>query len=404
MSLWTKLFGNNSHERNGVNAADVIYGLDSSPLSIDKKAAIALPAFYAGLKVLGETVASLKREVLLRKPNGDVIPAKDHPLYNVLRYEASPLYSSHSWDEAAIINGASQGNDYTYIKRNNRGEVEALYIIPSDRIYMWVHAGKMWYRDVVSKITYSSEEMMHCPWLSYDGIHGLSAIEYHSSTLGVGLRGTEYGENVLRNGAFIQGLLTTEGKLTPDQRTTIINGWRKAYNGSENSGKTPILEGGLKFQPVRMKPADIEFMKVMKANINDVAMILRVPLHLLQQLERSTNNNIEHQSIDFVVHTIRPIVKRREAEMNRKLLTAKERAEGYHVRYNIDSLLRGDAKARAEFYSKLWSMGAINADEIRALEHMNKLPDGQGEKYYVQLNLANTNTDEPVGQTADNEQ
>ena len=403
MSLWSRLFGNNSHERDSVNVADVIYGSDTSPLAIDKTAAIALPAFYAGLKVLGETTASLKLEVLRTLPNGDIVPATDHNLYNLLRYEPCPLYSAYSWNEAAVINGASQGNDYSYIQRDQKGQVKAIYLIPSDRVYVWVYEGKVWYRDVVSRRTFSSDEIIHCPWMSYDGIHGLSAIEYHATTLGQGLRGVEYGENILRNGAFIQGTLTTDGKLTQEQRDTIVKGWRTAYSGSENSGKTPILEGGLKFQPVRLKPSDIEFIKSMNANTNTVAMILRVPLHLLQQLERSTNNNIEHQSIDFVVHTVRPMVKRREAEMNRKLLTARERAEGYHIRYNIDSLLRGDHKSRAEFYRTLWTMGALNADEIRAMEHKNKLPDGQGEKYYVQLNLANTGTNQPVGQTESNE-
>lgn len=392
MSIWARLFGaKNSHERDGVNAHDLLHNLDNAPLSVDKKTALCLPAFYAGLKVLGETVASLKVELQKVESNGDVNPAKDHYLYDIIYHEPNPLYSAFSWTEAGVMSGAATGNDYSYIKRDRNGRIEGLYLFKSENIYKWVSNGKVWYRDVVSNYTYAQDEVLHIPWMTFDGIHGLSAIEYHSTTIGQGLRGVEYGENVLRNGAFIQGVLSTDGELSNEAIKRLKAQWESSYGGSENSAKTPVLEQGLKFHPVRMKPSDIEFIKTMKYNTNDIAMILRVPLHLLQQLERSTNNNIEHQSIDFVVHTIRPIVKRREAEMNRKLLTPTERAEGYRIRYNIDSLLRGDHESRANLYKALHSMGAINADEIRRMEGMNMLPNGQGQKYYMMTNMADTN-------------
>lgn len=392
MSIWARLFGaKKTHERDGVNAHDLLLSMDSSALSIDKKTALCLPAFYAGLKVLGETVASLKVELQKVEEDGDVNPAKDHYLYDIIYSQPNPLYSSFSWTESGVMSGAATGNDYSYIERGRDGKVKALWLLQSEYIYKWIDNGKAWYRDVVNKKTYAQDEIFHCPWMSFDGFNGLGAIEYHATTLGQGLRGIEYGENILRHGAFIQGLLTTDQELTDGARKRILKGWKAAYSGSENSGKTPVLEQGLKFEPVRMKPSDIEFIKTMKYNTNDIAMILRVPLHLLQQLERSTNNNIEHQSIDFVVHTIRPIVKRREAELNRKLLTPTERKQGYRIRYNLDSLLRGDHEARAKYYQIMRNMGTMNGDEIRRKEGMNKLPNGQGEKYFIMTNMGDIN-------------
>ena len=52
----------------------------------------------------------------------------------------------------------------------------------------------------------------------------------------------------------------------------------------------------------------------------------------------------------------------------------------------VDSLLRGDFKTRTEGYKTLALVGALNVNEIRALENMNSIGDA-GDKYYVQLNM-----------------
>jgi len=47
--------------------------------------------------------------------------------------------------------------------------------------------------------------------------------------------------------------------------------------------------------------------------------------------------------------------------------------------------LRGDADSRARFYTAMFNMGAISANEIRARENLNSVTDG--DRYFVQQNL-----------------
>ena len=69
------------------------------------------------------------------------------------------------------------------------------------------------------------------------------------------------------------------------------------------------------------------------------------------------------------------------------------------VRFNLDSLLRGDTEARGEYYTKLWNIGALSQNDIRRRENMNPIEDG--DKYYVPLNFQPI--DEPLN-TQNNEQ
>ena len=61
------------------------------------------------------------------------------------------------------------------------------------------------------------------------------------------------------------------------------------------------------------------------------------------------------------------------------MFSAEERAQGYHIKFNVDSILRGDMAARAAFYSALYNTKSINPNEIRAKENMP--PYAGGDQY-----------------------
>jgi len=53
------------------------------------------------------------------------------------------------------------------------------------------------------------------------------------------------------------------------------------------------------------------------------------------------------------------------------------------IEHNVDGLLRGDSKARGEHQSKLFMIGALSINEIRAMENMNPI-GSDGDEYFIQ--------------------
>ena len=141
------------------------------------------------------------------------------------------------------------------------------------------------------------------------------------------------------------------------------------------------------YKPIQLRPDEAQFLSTRKFSILEVARIMRVPPHMLADLERSTFSNIEHQSIEFVTHTISPLLTKIEQEFNKKLIFENQKGITY-FEHNTNALLRGDAKSRSEFYSKLFAVGAISPNEIRRRENMNDSEDGN--KYYVPMNMLPT--------------
>ena len=118
-----------------------------------------------------------------------------------------------------------------------------------------------------------------------------------------------------------------------------------------------------------------------------------MPPHLVGDLERATFSNIEHQSIEFVQHTIRPWLVRWEQGISRSLLNEGERLL-YYAKFNVDGLLRGDYKSRMEGYAVGRQNGWLSINDIRRLEDMSHIPkDKGGDDYLVNGNMTGAKVD-----------
>ena len=116
------------------------------------------------------------------------------------------------------------------------------------------------------------------------------------------------------------------------------------------------------------------------------------PPHLVCDLEHATFSNIEHMSIDFAVHTIRPWLVRIEQAMNRALFPEQEKGR-FFVQFNIDGLMRGDYKSRMEGYAIARQNGWMSANDIRELENQNPIPASEGgDAYLVNGNMISIST------------
>nr|DAN69531.1 MAG TPA: Portal [Caudoviricetes sp.] len=143
----------------------------------------------------------------------------------------------------------------------------------------------------------------------------------------------------------------------------------------------------MKYHSICIAPEDAQFLETRKYQVNEICRIFRVPPHLVGDLERATFSNIEHQSIEFVQHTIRPWLVRWEQAIAKCLLSEEERTL-YFARFNVDGFLRGDYKSRMEGYAIGRQNGWLSTNDIRRLEELPLVPNELGgDDYLVNGNM-----------------
>ena len=113
-----------------------------------------------------------------------------------------------------------------------------------------------------------------------------------------------------------------------------------------------------------------------------------MPIMIGQADKAATYASAEQMFLAHVVHTLSPWYERIEQSADVNLLTAQERRQGHYVKFLPNGLMRGASKDRADFYSKMWQMGAYSPNDILRLEDEN--PYDGGETRYVPTNFAPT--------------
>jgi phage portal protein BeeE len=90
--------------------------------------------------------------------------------------------------------------------------------------------------------------------------------------------------------------------------------------------------------------------------------------------------------IGFIRQTVGPWVDAWEQELNWKLFTEDEKAQGYYVKFNMNALLRGDMAARADFYQKVFAVGGFSPNKILELEDEDGIGP-EGDHHFVPANF-----------------
>lgn len=366
-----------------------LFGARSSKtgVTVNETTAMNYTTVYACVKVISESIASLPLIVYERLDRGKT-RAKDHPLYSVLHDLANPYMTSFVLRETLQNHLLTYGNAYCEIQRNNGGDVIALWPMLPDRTQPHIEGDRKYYVTTVAgkEITLSVDKVLHIPGLGYDGLKGYSPIKMAMEAIGLGLAAEEFGANFYANGMNVGGIAEHPGKLTDQASKNLRESINKTYSGLGNAYRVLLLEEGMKFQKVSITPNEGQFLETRKFQKAEIAGFYRVPPHMIGDLERATFSNIEHQSLEFVQHTLRPWLVRWEQAILTQLFTPLER-RAYFAEFLVDGLLRGDLKSRYEAYAIARSNGWMSADDIRETENMNPLPDGKGEIYLVPLNM-----------------
>lgn len=379
-----------------VTGVDLDFGGNSSSgVNVDELRSLQTSAVYACVKILAETVASLPLHLYKRGKDGKNEWATEHPLFYCLYESPNDEMTSFEFRETMMTSLLLWGNAYARIIRKQGHVTELWFLKPQNMVVerdSQSHKLKYTYSDDIKNETfvYKPSQIMHIKGLSVDGVLGLSPIAQAREAVGLALATEQYGAKFFGNGARPGGVLEHPGILKDPEK--LRDSWNKVYQGTQNSHKVAVLEEGMKYHSIGIAPEDAQFLETRKYQVNEICRIFRVPPHLVGDLERATFSNIEHQSIEFVQHTIRPWLVRWEQAISRSLLDETE-CTLYFAKFNVDGLLRGDYKSRMQGYAIGRQNGWLSANDIRRLEDMPPIPAEEGgDTYLVNGNMSSVQT------------
>lgn len=354
---------------------------------VNVETAMQLDTVWACVRLVSQTVATLPLQLYRADAKDKASVAKDHPLYRILHDRPNAEMTATEFWEAMVANVLMWGNAYAEISRGPGGRVTALTPMRSDRVMVQRNpdGSLLFTYSFMGQVTRLEEgAVFHLKGFSLDGIVGLSPITLARHGIGSAIAAEEAAGTIFKNGMRPSGYLAIDKFLTREQRTDTRE-LVQDFSGSQNTGKVPVLEGGIKFTQLQMPPEDMQLLETRSFHVEQICRWFDVPPIMIGHMEKSTawGTGMEQMMLWFLTFSLRPHLKRIEHVISKSLLGPTEQA--LYAEFNVEGLMRADSRARAELYSKYAQNGLMTRNEIRALENLGPL-DG-GDELTVQSNL-----------------
>lgn len=363
-------------------STSVLLGSGSSVTSINAQ---KIATVFSCVNIKANALAIIPIKTYIKNKDGK---KEDHnnKLYDLLRYAPNELLIASLYKKMISQDLDLRGNHYSQIIRNGLGEVVALYPLIADKmevIYSVNRKDKIYKYDN-QKI--KSSKILHIFDIpDFEGLKGLSRIEYAKQSLEYAKSTSTHGNNLFKNSAMPSGSFEMAGSLGDDAYNRLKADLTDKYSGSENAGKPLLLEGGLTFKPLAISNSDSEWLESRKFNREEVAAIFGVPSSMLNDAQNTSYGNLEQKYLEFYTGTVFPLTTILEEQFRLSLIAPHKRTN-ISIKFKFNAMLRVDAKTRADYYSIRFNTGSISPNEIREYEDENGF-DG-GDERYLQLNLS----------------
>lgn len=360
-----------------------------SGVAVNEHTAIRMTAVFACVRILSWTLASLPLVVYRRRDERGKDRATEDVRYRLLHDEPNSEISSFQWRSVSMAHLCLWGNAYSEIESDRQGIPVALWPLPPWRVKLikGSKTGNRYYEvslDDGRTRLIRRENMLHIMGLSTNGKTGLSPIGQAREAVGLGMAAEEFGARFFGQGTHIGGFFEHPNQLSDASHERLVKDLRDKYEGLGKSHRVMLLEEGMKYTQAGIPPADAQYLEVRQFQIGEIARLYNVPLHLLQEHEKSTTwgSGIEQINLGFVVHTMRPWLVNWEQELRRRLFFDEP---DMFAEFVVEGLLRGDTKNRYDAYATGRQWGWLSANDVRNLENMNPI-DG-GDVYLSPMNM-----------------
>ncbi|QLE02891.1 phage portal protein [Galbibacter sp. BG1] len=364
-------------------------GLTTSGEVVNYKSALSLSAVYNAVDQISNDIAKLPKGIY-RKEGDNRFRDLLHPCDYLISKRPNRFMTQFSFHKALMVHALLLGNGVAVIKRDEYTGVEtALELVkPADLLDIKKVNGDLTYY-IKGMKPLNSEDVMHIPGFSFNGIYGIGVFKYAANNMGAALAAERFADDNFKSKGLLAGIIKSKNGIKKEAKEALSNAMeaRLSKGGTHNIG---FLDEDMDFMSITANAQEASLIDWKKISIEDVARWFNIAPHKIKQLENATYSNIEQQSLEHGSDTIMPWAKRIEEEYDYKLFTEEERATHY-TKINTNALIRTDIKTKGEYYSRAVNFGWKTRNEVRHLEEDNSI-DGLDSP----LTPANTKTLEEI--------
>ena len=355
-------------------------------------------AVFACISLIQSDISKMRIRLVREEMEGIWTEAnRNSPYWAVLRkpnnYQNRIQFFAN-WMESKLVHG----NTYVLKERDQRGIVTELHILNPLLVSVAVAPnGDVYYQlrtDHLSgvkqeTVTVPAREIIHDRYVTTPAhpLIGVSPITACGLAALQGIKIQEASTNLFAKGAQPSGLLTGPEKLSREQAEEVKREWNETYRpGGSGAGKTALLRGDWKYQPMAMTAVDAQLIEQLKMTAETVASVFHVPAYLIGVGTAPTYNNSEILLQMYYSQCLQIHIEQIEIALDEGLELGRN-SEGLVLgtEFDKDDLLRMDSKTQMDVVAAGVQRGIFAPDEGRVKFNLKPTPGG-GTPYMQEQN------------------
>lgn len=350
-----------------------------SGVEVGETTALALSAVHRAVSLLSGTVASLPMPTYRQRAGtrGQVSSFLDDP--------GGPLAATpFEWKETLMCHLCLHGDGFLRHHRDGLGSLIALEPIhPLCVSVRWrrpeetdVIGPKVFTATMIdgSQQDFDATSMTHIPYMSLDGLRGVSPLMCARNSLGTAAAGDRAAAKMFNNGALMSGLLVpAEGEdVDQDEANSIKAEIARSSLGWENASEVSVVNRRMQFLNWTISAEDLQFLGSRQFQIEEIARWFGVPPHLLMQTEKQTSwgQGVESQNRAMGRTVLLPWTQRIEQRLSRLL------PDHRWVEFDFGALERPTPEAEVGLLIQQVAAGLLTLNEARHARNLAPVPGG----------------------------
>lgn len=340
---------------------------------VNADSVMGIPAVYACTTIISEDIAKVPLQMFEDMGDKGRRRASNHPIDDVISEEPNPYQTGIEFKEMMQAFALLRKFGLAEILPGPRGAVDTLWPLHPDLIReersLVTGMPRYIYRD--PKNNFAERTILSDEAFVIRGKLSRSVLDYAKDSLGLELAMDRYQGFLFSRGVKAQGAVTVPKPFAND---TIRRGVRKGLDeysiGGSRAGRPLLLEDGMTWQNVSISNHDAQYDAIRTAGLRQVCRWFRMQPSKVADLADYHYATIEAENINYVTDTLLSHAIRWEQAIRRDLIGNKTK---FYARLNLDALLRGDTKSRADAHAIAVQWGWLTRNEVRALENRNPI-------------------------------
>lgn len=386
MGFWNRLTENRDMNKNemenreefssGSTTFSSLFG--SATPTITEEKVMKIPTAEACINLISSSIAQMPIYLYKENLDGSVEKITEDKRVHLMNQEPNELLNGYNFKKQVIKDYVLHGGAFVSVERLGN-EVSELYPLPANNISVtkYIKDGYKISAEIKlatvegigigamrKEIKFKPYELMIALSDSKDGITSIGLLAKGEKIFQQASDEMEYTYNIFQRGALPLGVLKMAGRLSQDVVDRLRQSWADLYSGAKNSGKTVILEEGMEYSALSMKPSDLQLNESKKGTNSEICKLFGVPESMISTAANKYGS-IEQNNLHFLKHCLSPIISSIENSADKSLLLEKEKEDGYFFRFDTSELLRATEKERIEAAELGLRSGLFRINEAR---------------------------------------